>query len=153
MFTEYKFAPEAISRAALAAIKALASERPGANPAAFAASTIAARLRAAPARYLEYGPYWWAVKVALLKLGEDFGPADDAIVRHEYGGQMEVYSALVAGEQFRDFYRSTFLAGARQFWLDDQAGESYLLSDPDMEARAVGAEGGGVRPGGAAPDA
>lgn len=138
MFTQYKFSPAQISDAASATAKALAGAMPGANAATFAASTIAGRLRAKPASYLQYGPYWWAVKAALRALGEDFGQTDDADLRGEYGGNFPVYGALVAGEQFRDYYGRTFLAGSDRFDLDAEGEQSYVLFDSDMEVRRLG---------------
>lgn len=138
MFTQYKFSPLQVSDAAQAAARTLAAAQPGMAPAAFAARTIADRLRANPAAFLQYGPYWWAVKRALRDLGEDFGAADDALIRAEYAGTFYPYDALVAGEQFREFYLATFLAGTSQFWLDMDAEESYVLFDQDMEVRRMG---------------
>lgn len=142
MFTQYKFSPVQISDAAVAAAKNLAAARPGAQPAQFAAQTIADRLAAKPESYLQFGPYWWAVKAALRALGQDFGSADDATIRGEYGAELPPYGALVAGEQFRAHYGATFLVGTSQFWLDDEGGESYVLFDQDMEVRRLG----GARP-------
>lgn len=138
MFNQYKFDPADISRAAVAAADSLADAMPGINAPTFAAQVVQDRLRADPSAYLQFGPYWWAVKVALRQLGADFGPGDDPVVRGEYGGRLSAYAALVAGEQFRDFYRGHFLSGSNQFWLDDDGEESYVLFDKDMEARLLG---------------
>lgn len=138
MFTEYKFSPAQISDAAAATAKALAASQPAVNPAQFAATTVAGRLRSKPASYLQYGPYWWAVKAALRALGEDFGATDDADLRGEYGGGFPVYGALVAGEQFRSYYSATFLAGTDRFDLDADGEHSYILFDSDMEVRRLG---------------
>lgn len=138
MFTQYKFSPSFISQQAADTAKALATAKPGVNPAQFAATTIADRLRAKPASYLQYGPYWWAVKAALRALGEDFGPNDDAGIRFEYGDGFPAYGALVAAEQFRQHYGQNFFAGTAQFILDDQGEESYVLFDTDMEIRKLG---------------
>lgn len=142
MFTQYKFDPTEISQQAAATAQALALNRPGVNPAQFAAATIAGRLRAQPDSYLQYGPYWWAVKAALRSLGEDFGAQDDADMRAEYGGIFPAYGALVAAEEFRGFYGRTFLAGTSRFDLDADGEESYVLFDSDMEIR----KHGGKRP-------
>jgi hypothetical protein len=141
MFNQYKFSPMDVSEWALQAARALAQSQPGKSASVFAGEVIAARLRARPAAYLEFGPYWWGVKAALLKLGHDFGPSTDVAVLAEYGGDMPAYGALVAGERFKDYYRSTFLAGSRDLWLHDQGAEPYVLSDPDMEARVSGLPG------------
>lgn len=138
MFSQYKFSPSFISQQAADTAKALATAKPGVNPAQFAAATIADRLRAKPASYLQYGPYWWAVKAALRALGEDFGPNDDAGIRFEYGDGFPAYGALVAAEQFRQHYGQNFFAGTAQFILDDQGEESYVLFDTDMEIRKLG---------------
>lgn len=137
MFTQYIFTPAQVADWAQESAAGLATSRPGVNPAQFAARVIAERLQAKPALYVEYGPYWWAVKRALSRLGYDFGRDDDAVIRATYAGQMADYFALVAGERFKAFYRSNFLAGAREFILDD--GESgYMLGDTDMDLRAMG---------------
>jgi hypothetical protein len=138
MFTQYKLDRMDVSRAAIEAATALAQSNPGANPPLYAAGVIAARLKGSPAAYLQFGPYWWAVKRALNSLGFAFGPAADELIRAEYTGGLAVFSDLVAGEMFRDFYLANFLDGSAQFWLDDQAEQSYVLFDQDMEARRLG---------------
>lgn len=141
MFNQFKFSPADVSGWSVEASRSLAQAMPGVNAATFAGQVIAERLRARPAAYLEFGPYWWAVKLALSKLGHDFGPADDTIIRGEYGANLPLYGALVAGERFKDYYRATFLSGSAQFWLDDQGEQSYVLADPDMDARRAGLPG------------
>lgn len=138
MLTEYKFHPAQISLAAQAAAQALASSNPAMRPERFAAETIAARLQAKPRTYLQYGPYWWAVKAAMREQGLDLGPADDPALRLEYGGDLPGYSRFIAGEQFRDFYNATFLAGTSTFVLDANGESPFTLFDPDMEVRALG---------------
>jgi hypothetical protein len=108
------------------------------EPAAFASKVIAKRLREHPTAYLEFGPYWWAVKATMRAQGEDFGAADDEQIRMAYGGDLPALSCLAAGELFKEYYRTQWLAGNAQFWLDDGAEESYVLFDADMEARRLG---------------
>lgn len=119
MFTEYKFSPADIGQQAADTAKTLGENLPGVNPATFAASTIADRLRAKPASYLQYGPYWWALKGALRALGHDFVSTDEPDIRAEYGDGFPVYGAIVAAEQFRAYYRANFLAGTDRFDLVD----------------------------------
>lgn len=138
MLTEYKFHPAQISLAAQAAAQALASSNPAMRPERFAAETIGARVQAKPRTYLQYGPYWWAVKAAMREQGLDLGPADDPALRWEYGGDLPGYSRFIAGEQFRDFYNATFLAGTSTFVLDANGESPFTLFDPDMEVRALG---------------
>lgn len=117
---------------------ALTDMSPLAEPPVYAARVIAQRLRNHPTAYLEFGPYWWAVKAALRWQGEEFGAADDEAIRAAYGGALSPLKAFAAGELFKDFYRRNWLAGNAQFWLDDGAEESYVLFDGDMEARRLG---------------
>lgn len=138
MFTQFKLSPAVISAAAVALAAVAAKEHPGIAPAQLAADTLAARLRRKPGRYIEFGPYWWAAKAALASLGHDFGRADDIQVRVAYAGEQRAYGAMVAAEQFREVYHARFLAGTNAFWLDEDGEESYVLFDPDMEARRLG---------------
>lgn len=136
MFNQLKIPADQIEQE----VARIRAARPNGDVGAFAAGVIADRLRARPELYLEFGPYWWAVKDSLRAQGFDFGPEDDPIVRPHYGPPaLEVQGAvLVAGELFKDYYRRTYLVGTSQFWLDDAAEESYVLFDPNMEARRLG---------------
>lgn len=138
MFTEYKISAADVSARSIEIARTLAQSAPGRNPAQFAAETVAARLKARPGLYLEFGPYWWAVKRALASLGYDLGREDDPLVRGEYGAGLHDFAALVVGEMFKDQYRATWFAGNAQFWLDADARESYVLFDMDMQARVLG---------------
>lgn len=138
MFTEFKISAADIDARSIEVARALAKSAPGRNPAQFAAETIATRLKTKPAQYLEFGPYWWAVKAALARLGHDLGQAGDAVILGEYGGDLHPFAALVAGEMFKDHYRATWFVGNAQFWLDAEGGESYVLFDVDMQARVLG---------------
>lgn len=138
MFTQYKLSPAQVSAGAVAAAQALKDSYPDEEPAPFAARLIGRRLLASPGGYLEFGPYWWAVKRALLQLGFDFGPAADPVLIFDYGEELPPYSALVAGETFRALYRETWLSGTRDFILDDDGQQAYSLMDVDMEARIRG---------------
>lgn len=94
---------------------------------------IAARLRARPQDYVEFGPYWWAVKAALAEAGYDFGDDGDALVAAEYRGA-DLAETLVAAEGFKDMHRATYFAGHNTYDLADDGG-SYELIDPDMLVR------------------
>lgn len=98
-----------------------------------AVRVIAERLRRHPQRYVEFGPWWWAVKLVLLEAGEVLGQAGDAAVAAAYRGP-DAVSTLVAAEAFKDFYRATYIQGTRTFYLTDDD-EPYQLDDPDMESQ------------------
>lgn len=142
MFTHYKIDTAQINAELAAAAARFEEIAPGGDFPAHAALVIATRLRERPHVYLEFGPYWWAVKDTLRAQGFEFGPADDEVVRPHYSPLLEERGAtLVAGELFKDYYRRTFLTGSAQFWLDGGEEESYVLFDPDMEARRLGKAG------------
>lgn len=100
-----------------------------------AVRVIGERLRQHPERYVEYGPYWWAVKQVLNEGGAALGERGDPLVAAEYRGASPA-ETLVAGEVFKDFYRATFIVGTSTFDLAGD-GELYELGDEDMQARAA----------------
>jgi hypothetical protein len=134
-FTQFKFDPAAVAadvqekRAALKVNKGL-SDLGG-----YAAGVIRRRLEEKPAKYREFGPYWWAVKKALNEAGADFGDTFDVLVASEYTGR-NMEETLVMGEAFKDICRATYFVGNNLFALDADGVEQYELFDPDMEARA-----------------
>jgi len=146
MFQHYQFNRDAIAQAAVAAAASLAENMPGESPEAFAAKVIADRLRRAPGNYLQYGPYWWAVKEAMRGAGHDFGDEDVPAVRAAYSGGLTPYQAMVAGEEFRSYYLAQFMAETATFALggDDEAEPgAYVLFDIDMEILRNGSAAGG----------
>lgn len=94
---------------------------------------IAARLRARPQDYVQFGPYWWAVKAVLAEAGYDFGDDGDALVAAEYRGA-DLADTLVAAELFKDMHRATYFVGHNTYDLTGD-GDAYELVDPDMLAR------------------
>lgn len=100
-----------------------------------AVRVIAARLKRKPMQYLEFGPYWWAVKAALVAADVDLGQRGDPLMASEYRGDTDV-DTLVAGELFKDLYRRTYFAGNARFSLDDES-DDWVLRDADMEERAA----------------
>ena len=85
--------------------------------------------------YLEFGPYWWAVKRILNANGYELGANDDKFmadrftVNHPNGQAL----TLVAAWRAADEIRATFFKGSRDIPLDDDGNESYSLFDSDME--------------------
>lgn len=147
MFHHYQFDHDALARAAETIAATLAETRPLENPAAFAAQVVAGRLRDAPGDYLQYGPYWWSVKQALRGAGHVFGDTDSVVLRAAYGAGLTAHQALVAGEQFRDYYRAQLMAGTATFALGAEDGAdtgNYTLFDVDMETLRHGPVQGGL---------
>jgi hypothetical protein len=141
MYQQFQFDRDAIVRAAEDVATSLAQSRPGEDPAGFAARVIAERLRKAPGDYLQYGPWWWSVKNALREQNHAFGDADSATLRAAYGTGLTTHQVLVAGEQFREYYRTHLIGGTATFALDTQDEEDegrYSLFDIDMEIRRQG---------------
>ena len=101
----------------------------------YAVRVIGERMRRHPDYYVEFGPYWWAVKAVLNAAGNDMGDAGDPIVIAEYRGASDI-ETLVAAEAFKDYYRATFIVGTAAFDLADD-GNQYELADADMQARVA----------------
>lgn len=89
---------------------------------------------ATPERYVEFGPYWWAVKALLNARGEDLGDATDATVAAVYVAGSDLLT-MIAATDFAAFYRGRFFAGTRVFDLGDSSADGYVLFDEDMELR------------------
>ena len=133
MFTNFKIpAAELATRLAQMQAGFKASGKPGEFE-ANALRVVGQRMLRAPQQYIEFGPFWWAVKAALASAGYKFGDLGDPLVAAEYCGATPS-ETLVAAEAFKDFYRAKFFVGTANFDLDD-SGEDYLLDDPDMKAR------------------
>ncbi len=140
-FTELKFDAASLAES-LVAIKAqYAKSGRKQKWVDFVIGYIGDRLVSEPARYLEYGPYWWAVKATLATKGFEIGPELDLIVFPEYSftkpdGQLDVDLCLVAGEQFKEMYCGTYFKGTRDFALTLD-GNTWQLCDGDMETMMV----------------
>lgn len=133
-FTQFKFDPAAVAADIEEKRSALKVNKGLSDFAGFAASVIRKRLEQTPAKYREFGPYWWALKQVLNDTGANFGEAFDPMVASEYrGGTPE--ATMVMAEAFKDIYRATYFVGNNLFSLDDEGVEQYELFDPDMESR------------------
>ena len=132
-FVNFKIDPAAIAAQTDAMAAAFAgSGKPGTFE-ANAVRVIAERLRRRPEAYVEFGPYWWAVKQVLNDAGADLGSAGDALVASEYRGATDAQT-LVAGEMFKDMHRATYFVGHALYDLADD-GEQWALFDDDMAQR------------------
>ena len=133
MFTNFKIEPKAAA-ANLAAMRAgfAASGKAGSFD-DNAVRVIGERLRKHPECYVEFGPYWWAVKAALNAAGYNLGDRGDPLVAAEYRGATAT-ETLVLAEAFKDVYRASYIAGTSTFDLTDE-GDGYELADEDMQAR------------------
>lgn len=133
LFTNMKMDPAAVAASLATFQRNFAT---GGKPGSFEQSALRVvgnRMRDKPHLYVEFGPYWWAVKQALNGAGAALGDAGDPLVAAEYRGAT-VAETLVAAEAFKDHYRRTYFVGHNTFALDD-SGESYELADVDMQAR------------------
>lgn len=132
MFTNYL--PETIDTAGrlVALLQGfMASGKPGTFD-ENAVRVIAQRLQQNPARYIEFGPYWWALKQVLNDAGQDLGEHGAPLVASVYKGSSPI-ETLVMAEAFKDLYRARWFVGTQTFELSE--GELYELTDPDMQAR------------------
>lgn len=140
-FSEYKFDPTWLADQLDKAKAGYAQSGRAAPWADYVAGYVFTRMKREPHRYVEYGPYWWAVKAVLAETGRYLGDETDAIVLAEYGpraadGGLSVELSLLAGELFKAVYADTFMVGTRTFALKDD-GSLWKLEDADMEA-AIG---------------
>jgi hypothetical protein len=102
-----------------------------------AAKSIAHNLASRPRSYVEYGPYWWAVKRILNSAGAGLGNTMDDEMANRWcvknsDGKVSVPRTLVAADLFKQGYNDTFFAGTVDFQINDD-GDIYSLHDSDME--------------------
>ncbi|MCW5631825.1 MAG: hypothetical protein KIT17_00665 [Rubrivivax sp.] len=103
---------------------------------AHAIDVIARRLAKAPTRYVEFGPYWWAVKSILMGDGYEFGQLGEPIVQATYRADSDIRT-LIAAEEFAEYHRRTFFVGTNVFLLGEDGAEAYELEDFDMIVREL----------------
>ena len=132
MFTEYRFAPEFLAAKVAERAAALKANRGMSDLLGFGLGVVRDRLAKDPRRYLDYGPYWWALKEALNARGADLGEQSDPLVAKVYRGATET-ETMIAADEFRTDYLRTQAVGTNRFVLDGSTGEWWTLVDEDME--------------------
>lgn len=139
-YTEYRF-KDGYAAERLAEAKAtLKANKDTDDFTGFALNLIRRRLAADPRSYRSYGPYWWALKKALIAHGLAKGTAMDEAVAAAYCGASEEESIILA-DDFRDrIYDENFIQYANRFILDADSAEEYVLTDPDYERSAKALE-------------
>jgi hypothetical protein len=134
--TEYLFDAETLTAMTATTRAALKANTGKSDLLGFGLSVVDGRLRKDPRRYLDYGPYWWALKDALRRNGYQVGDDTDEVLATAYRGADDA-ETLVAAEAFRDDCLATRIIGERRYQLDG-SGDWWTLLDDDMESRANG---------------
>lgn len=135
-FTESLFDKAYIDGVAATAAASLKANRGFSDFEAFAAGVIQRRLDKDPARYLDYGMYWPALKEVLRKHGHDFGAPVYPLLSEVYRGDTDLQTIVMADE-FRKDYLATQFVGTRVFLLNRDTGEEVTMIDDDMEEKAL----------------
>lgn len=136
--TEHRFDPAFLSRRRVA--HARKAKARGLTLLAMLREAVLRKLERDRRSYVEFGPYWWAVKRAMRPY-HDFGITDDPGLARVYAGfdrrgAFDAERTLVAGWAFVEIYQARFAEGTRFFRLDADACERdvpYGLFDPDVE--------------------
>lgn len=82
--------------------------------------------------YLEFGPYWWAVKRILKVNGIDLGNEDNQYLANDYA-LPDPELTMIAAWDCADYNRATYFRGTREFAVDDDGENVITLFDKDME--------------------
>ena len=99
---------------------------------AHAVEVIAERLARNPQRYLDYGPYWPALKSILLANRAIHGSEIEPEIASVYRGDSDEMTVMMA-EVFRDFNLAHYLLYTRSWQLDGDSAEEWILEDRDIE--------------------
>ena len=135
-FTEYKFDPEKIKAQVESRTQSLRENKGFSDLLGFGLKVISDRLAKDGRRYIDYGPYWWALKDLLNANGYSFGDQSDPIISKVYRGESDV-ETLVMADEFRTEYLATTILYTNRFMLDGKTGEFWVLFDSDMEDPAA----------------
>lgn len=135
-YTEYKFDKDAIKALVSERAAALRANRGFSNLLAFGLGVVAERLGKDPRRYRDYGPYWWALKDAMIAGGYNLGSQTDPLVKKAYRGDSEV-ETLIMADEFRTAYLKANMIYTNQFLLDAASPDFWVLYDADMELPAA----------------
>lgn len=133
MFTEYKFEPQAIEALVAQKQARLKANQGVSDLLGYGLGVVARRLAKDPARYLDYGPYWWALKDVLNRAGYDYGQESDTLLREAYRGESDLHTMVMA-DQFRTEFLAENMVGTSKFQLSAEGGECILF-DQDMAQR------------------
>lgn len=136
LFTEYKFSPEYIAQVVQERKAGLKANKGLSDLLGFGLSVVVQRLAKAPHRYVDYGPYWWALKEVMRKNGYQTGEQSDPLVANEYRG-VDDLSTVIAADEFRSQQLAAQMVGGNQFVLVANDPDWYVLFDADMEGRIV----------------
>lgn len=133
MYTEYKFDPKKISGLVAQRQAALKENRGLSDLLGFGLGVASRRLAKNPGRYLDYGPYWWALKSVLNANGYSYGQESDPGLVEAYRGASDVQTLIMA-DQFRTEFLAENQVGTCKFRLNAD-GDEYILFDQDMAIR------------------
>lgn len=136
LFTEHKFSPDYIAGLVIERSENLKKNTGESDLLGFGLKVIYQRLSKSPLRYLDYGPYWWALKDLLRDNGYYVGDQTDPLVSREYRGA-DALGTLISADEFRTDYLATQMIGANKYILKRYEPEWYVLFDADFEGRIV----------------
>lgn len=135
MNTEYKFSKDAIAARISELNEELKQSGAGGDLLTVGLDVIAQRVTNDPRSYLDYGPYWWALKKLLIAKGKAAGEFVDDFIAKEYKGETDL-ETLVAADMFRDLCLGMYFRYTNEFLLDPDSAKNWILNDPDYEALA-----------------
>jgi hypothetical protein len=133
MFNEYRFDHRKIGPLVAEKQAALKVNKGLSDLLGYGLGVIERRLKKDPARYLDYGPYWWALKDVLSRAGREYGPESDTQLVRAYRGQSDLQTMVMA-DQFRTEFLAQNMVGTSKFQLSTEGGD-YILFDMDMALR------------------
>jgi hypothetical protein len=133
MFTEYKFDSKKIGGLVAQKQAALKANKGLSDLLGYGLGVVSRRLAKDPGRYLDYGPYWWALKDVLTRAGYDYGEEGDPVLVQAYRGTSDLQTMVMA-DRFRTEFLEENQVGTCKFRLDTE-GSEYLLFDADMVQR------------------
>jgi hypothetical protein len=135
-FTELKFDPAKIDGLVADKKAALKANKGMSDLLGYGLGVVSRRLAKDPQRYLDYGPWWPALKAVLNANDYRYGDDFDSVLAAEYRGRNDL-ETMVLADQFRTEWLETAQVGTSNFRLSED-GPDYILHDADMAERLPG---------------
>ncbi len=131
----HQFDPQEIAALVTERRTALKANTGLSDLAGYALGVVWRRIRREPARYRDYGPYWWAVKALLRGAGYPVDANTDPVIEAAYRGRSAAETVVMADE-FRSQYLASQAVGTGVFLLSSD-GVPYVLEDAGMDAMPI----------------
>ena len=132
-YRKYLYSPETLKAKTANNKAGLLKNKKRSDIVAYGMEIVLGQIKYEPKSYLEFGPYWWAMKKVINARGGNLGESMDEEIAAIYKGSNDE-ETFTAAFMFMEYYLDFLFKGCRSFQLEEGA-EEWILRDPDIENR------------------